>query len=179
MARVPSPGFDSSDFRDAFGRFVTGVSVVTSFGSDGPSGLTANAVSSLSLDPPLMIVCFDRSARTLAAVEHSRRFGVHFLARDQEEIAARFASKQPEAEKFAGVRWSERSGVPRLEGTLGGFACELADLLPGGDHVIGVARIVDLWASEGDPLVFFRGDYWTLSDREPAPPEVDEALEGT
>lgn len=177
MARVPSPGFDSSDFRDACGRFVTGVCVVTSFGPDGPSGLTANAVSSLSLDPPLMIVCFDRSSRTLAAVEHSRRFGVHFLARAQEEIAARFASKQPEPKKFTGLSWSERSGVPRLEGTLGGFACELAELLPGGDHLIGVGRVLDLWTSEGDPLVFFQGDYWTLSGREPAPPEVDEALE--
>ena len=168
---------DAAAFRDVFGRFVTGVCVVTSFGADGPSGMTANAVSSLSLDPPLMIVCFDRTSRTLAAVEHSRRFGVHFLARSQEEIAARFASKQPEQEKFAGVRWSERSGVPMIEGCVGGLACDLDRLLPGGDHLIGVGEVVDLWSSEGDPLVFFRGDYWTLSDREPAPPEVDRALD--
>jgi 3-hydroxy-9,10-secoandrosta-1,3,5(10)-triene-9,17-dione monooxygenase reductase component len=175
---VPPSNFDSSDFRETFGRFVTGVCVVTSFGPDGPSGLTANAVASLSLDPPLMIVCFDRSARTLSAVEHSRRFGVHFLARAQEELAARFASKRPEPEKFAGLDSAERSGVPLLEKTLGGFACELAELLPGGDHVIAVGKIVDLWASEGDPLVFFRGEYWTLGEHAPAPPEVDEALEG-
>jgi flavin reductase (DIM6/NTAB) family NADH-FMN oxidoreductase RutF len=166
-----------ADYRDVFGRFVTGVSVVTSFGPEGPSGMTANAVSSLSLDPPLMIVCFDREARTLGAVEHSQRFGVHFLGRSQREIAARFASKQPEHEKFTGVSWSERSGVPMLEDCVAGFACKLDRLLPGGDHLIGVGEIVDLWRSEDDPLVFFRGDYWALTERVPAPPEVDEALE--
>lgn len=125
-----------------------------------------------------MIVCFDRSSRTLAAVEHSRKFGVHFLARSQEQTAARFASKQPEDEKFAGVSWSERSGVPVLDGCVGGLACDLDELLPGGDHLIGVGAVVDIWSSGGEPLVFFRGDYWALTGREPAPPEVDEALEG-
>jgi len=171
------PGIDQAAYRDTLGRFVTGVCAVTSFGPAGPSGLTANAVTSLSLDPPLVIVCFDRAARTLSAVEHSRRFGVHFLARSQEGIAARFASKQPEEEKFSGLRWSERSGVPMLEDCLGGLACEVDSLLPGGDHLIGVCKVVDLWSTEGEPLVFFRGDYWALSGREPAPPEVDEALE--
>jgi flavin reductase (DIM6/NTAB) family NADH-FMN oxidoreductase RutF len=171
-------GVDPSSIRHALGRFVTGVCVVTSFGTDGPSGLTANAVSSLSLDPPLLLVCFDRTARTLAAVEHSRKFGVHFLARSQEEMAARFASKRPESEKFDRVTWTERSGVPVIEGSLGGAVCELNSVLPGGDHVIGIGAVVDLWSSEGEPLVFYRGGYWALSDREPAPPEVDEALEG-
>jgi flavin reductase (DIM6/NTAB) family NADH-FMN oxidoreductase RutF len=176
-AAVPG-AVDPSSFRDALGRFVTGVCVVTSFGEEGPSGLTANAVSSLSLGPPLLLVCFDRSARTLAAVEHSRKFGVHFLARSQEEMAACFASKRPEPEKFEGIGWSERSGVPVIEGTLGGAVCELGDLVPGGDHVIGIGEVIDLWSSEGEPLVYYRGDYWSLSEREPAPPEVDEALEG-
>jgi flavin reductase (DIM6/NTAB) family NADH-FMN oxidoreductase RutF len=169
-------GIDPAVFRDSFGRFVTGVCVVTSFGPEGPSGMTANAVASLSLDPPLMIVCFDREARTLGAVEHSRRFGVHILARSQEEIAARFASKQPESEKFAAVRWSERSGVPMLADCAAGLACSLDRLLPGGDHLIAVGEVVDLWNLDAEPLVFFRGDYWGLSGREPAPPEVDEAL---
>jgi flavin reductase (DIM6/NTAB) family NADH-FMN oxidoreductase RutF len=169
---------DTGDFRAVWGRFVTGVGIITSFGQDGPSGMTANAVSSLSLEPPLMIVCFERSARTLAAVRHSRRFGVHFLGHWQEELAARFASKRPEAEKFAEVPWSERSGVPLLEGCLAGLACELRELVDGGDHLIGIGEVVDLWSSDGgEPLVFFRGDYWSLSESEPAPPDVDAALE--
>jgi flavin reductase (DIM6/NTAB) family NADH-FMN oxidoreductase RutF len=169
---------DTTAFRDVCGRFVTGVGVITSFGQDGPSGMTANAVSSLSLEPPLMIVCFDRSARTLGAVRHSRKFGVHFLAHSQEELAARFASKLPEAEKFADVPWSDRSGVPLLEGCLAGLACELRELVGGGDHLIGIGEVVDLWSSaDGEPLVFFRGDYWSLAESEPAPPDVDAALE--
>jgi flavin reductase (DIM6/NTAB) family NADH-FMN oxidoreductase RutF len=171
-------GIDPIEFREVCGRFATGVCVITSFGEEGPSGLTANAVSSLSLRPPLMIVCFDRSARTLAAVEHSRAFAIHFLAHDQEETAARFASKDPEDQKFEGRRWSARAGVPVLDGCLAVLACRLTELLPGGDHLIGVGEVTNLWREEGEPLVFFRGDYWTLGGREPAPPAVDEALEG-
>ena len=169
---------DAAEFRAACGHFATGVCVVTSLGADGPSGMTANAVSSLSLDPPLMIVCFALTSRTLAAVEQSRRFGVQFLSHDQEDVAARFASKLPEAEKFDGVGWSERAGVPSIDGSLAWLGCELRELYPGGDHQIGVGEVVDLWEVDGDPLVFFRGDYWSLADREDAPPEVDRALEG-
>jgi flavin reductase (DIM6/NTAB) family NADH-FMN oxidoreductase RutF len=151
--------------------------VVTSFGQDGPSGLTANAVASLSLAPPLILVCFDLESRTLPAVRHSGRFAVQFLAHDQEELAARFASKLPEREKFHEVAWDDRAGIPALNGTLGGLACELRDLLPGGDHLIATGEAVDAWTGQGEPLVFYRGDYWSLTDREPAPTEVDEALE--
>jgi flavin reductase (DIM6/NTAB) family NADH-FMN oxidoreductase RutF len=178
MPSMPGAGIDPIEFREVCGRFATGVCVITSFGADGPSGLTANAVSSLSLQPPLMIVCFDRSARTLAAVEHSQAFAIHFLAHDQEETAARFASKDPEELKFEGSPWSSRSNVPVLEDCLAVLACRLTQLLPGGDHLIGVGEVTDLWISEGEPLVFFRGNYWTLGGREPAPPAVDEALEG-
>ena len=169
---------DLSAFRDACSRFGTGVSVITSSGPEGPSGMTANAVTSLSLEPPLMIVCFALTARTLVAVQHSGRFGIHFLAHDQDDLAARFASKLPELEKFEGLAWEERDGVPALEGCLAGLACEVRELLPGGDHVVGIGEVTSLWRREGRPLLFYRGDYWSLSERADAPPEVDEALEG-
>lgn len=152
--------------------------MITSSGPEGPSGMTANAVASLSLDPPLIIVCFDRASRTLAAVEHSRRFGVNFLSHEQEELAAVFASKRPEAEKFEGVEWDERSRVPAPAGCVGGIACELRELVPGGDHLIGVGGAIDVWTGPGEPLVFFGGGYWSLREPETAPPEVDKALEG-
>ena len=176
-AGMDGDGVDPTAFREACGRFATGVCVITSFGPSGPSGLTANAVATLSLRPPLMVVCFDLEARTLAAERHSRRFAVHFLAHDQERIAARFASKQPEERKFEVVQWRERSGAPAIEGCLGGTVCQLRELVPGGDHLIGVGEVSDLWSREGEPLLFYRGDYWALTGREPAPPEVDEALE--
>jgi 3-hydroxy-9,10-secoandrosta-1,3,5(10)-triene-9,17-dione monooxygenase reductase component len=103
---------------------------------------------------------------------------VHFLSHAQEDVAARFASKMPEGEKFEGLRWAEREGVPVLEGCLAWMACEVRDLLPGGDHLIGIGEVTALWRSEGEPLVFYRGAYWSLASREPVPPEVDEALEG-
>lgn len=173
-----APAIDPVEFRDACGRFATGVCVVTSLGPEGPSGMTANAVTSLSLDPPLMIVCFARTARTLNAVRESGRFGVQFLAAGQDELAARFASKLPEREKFDGVAWQERVGVPSLAGCLGWLGCELRDMHDGGDHLIGVGQVVDLWHVRGEPLLFFEGDYWGLVPRGHAPPEVDEALEG-
>lgn len=169
---------DPSAFRNACSRFATGVCVVTSSGAEGPSGMTANAVSSLSLEPPLMIVCFAHTARTLAAVRHSGRFGVHFLSHQQEDVAARFASKMPEAEKFAGLDWEERDGVPAVGGCLATLACQVQELLPGGDHLVGIGEVTSLWREEGEPLVFYRGAYWSLSEREDAPPEVDQALEG-
>jgi flavin reductase (DIM6/NTAB) family NADH-FMN oxidoreductase RutF len=177
-AMPPQAEIDARAFREVCSRFVTGVAVVTSFGPDGPSGMTANAVTSLSLAPPLMIVCFDRTARTLAAVEHSRRLAIQFLAHDQEAAAGRFASKLPEAEKFEALDWSDHDGVPAIDGSVAGMACELRELVAGGDHLIALAEVVDLWRADGDPLVFFEGDYWKLTEREPAPPEVDEALEG-
>jgi 3-hydroxy-9,10-secoandrosta-1,3,5(10)-triene-9,17-dione monooxygenase reductase component len=140
--------------------------------------MTANAVASLSLDPPMVVACFDRSSRTLAAVEHSRRFGINVLAHHQENVAALFASKLPETEKFAAVAWDERSRVPALSGCVSGIACEVRELSPGGDHLIGVGEVIDVWLGQGDPLVFFGGDYWRLGDRELAPAEVDRALEG-
>jgi 3-hydroxy-9,10-secoandrosta-1,3,5(10)-triene-9,17-dione monooxygenase reductase component len=178
MRHMPEARVAPLDFRDACSHFATGVCVVTSLGQEGPAGMTANAVSSLSLEPPLMLVCFDRTARTLMAVQASGRFAIHFLAHDQEELAARFASKLPEAEKFAGARWSEEDGTPVLDGCLAGMRCTLAELLPGGDHVIGVGAVNRVWRGGGEPLVFYRGDYWSLGEREPAPAEVDEALEG-
>jgi len=140
--------------------------------------MTANAVASLSLDPPLFIVCFDLGSRTLAAVEASKRFGVSFLAHDQEEMAAVFASKRPETEKFETIEWSERARTPAPDGCIGGVACELRELIPGGDHLVGIGDVVDVWSNPGEPLVFQAGSYWRLTGAEEAPPEVDQALEG-
>src|SRR5918994_6801436 len=104
---MPGDGPSPEGFRDALGAYATGVTVVTAIGDAGPSGATANAVTSLSLDPPMMLACLDRSSRTLASVRAAGRFGINVLAADQEPLARRFASKQPEAEKWEGVDWAE------------------------------------------------------------------------
>jgi 3-hydroxy-9,10-secoandrosta-1,3,5(10)-triene-9,17-dione monooxygenase reductase component len=138
------------------------VAIVTCHGDDGPAGLTTNAVTSLSLDPLLLLVCFDNGSRTLAMVRDSRRFAVNVLRAGQEDLAAMFASKRLPAEKFEAVTHTVSHGVPVLDDALAWVACDLVELLPGGDHTIGIGAVLDGGASEGEPLVFFRGAYAAL-----------------
>jgi 3-hydroxy-9,10-secoandrosta-1,3,5(10)-triene-9,17-dione monooxygenase reductase component len=140
----------------------TGVTVVSASGPDGPAGATANAVASLSIEPMLMLACLDRGSRTLLAVQAANRFGVSVLHAGQEEIARSFATKAPVADKWDGIEWSERDGIPAIADALVWVACELRDVIAGGDHVIVTGEVGALEAGEGDPLVFHRGDYRPL-----------------
>jgi flavin reductase (DIM6/NTAB) family NADH-FMN oxidoreductase RutF len=143
-------------------RFPTAVTVVTAIGPNGPAGATANAVASLSLDPPMMLAALDLGSRTLVAVEHSRKFGINVLGADQAEIARRFSTKDPHPEKWDGVGWAERAGTPRIEGSVIWVACELRDVHAGGDHVVVTGLVADLKAGEGEPLLFLDGEYRPL-----------------
>lgn len=150
-------------FREVMGRFATGVTVVTAAGPRGPVGMTANAVASLSLDPLLLLVCFDNRARTLPVVRETRHFGVNVLGSGQEALARAFASKMPEAEKFAGVPHDLRDGIPLIRGSHAWVGCRLERLVPGGDHVIGIAAVTAAEAGDGEPLVWYRGAYGGFS----------------
>lgn len=160
MDRTP----DTASYRSAISHFATGVTVVTSSGEEGPSGLTANALCSLSLEPLLMLVCLDHGSRTLRAVRQSSRLAVNVLGRHQQGLAAGFASKAPEAEKFQDVAHREVDGVPVLDGVVAWLTGEVLDVVPGGDHVIGVAEVSSVGAPGGEPLVYFRGGYHVLGD---------------
>jgi len=147
-------------FREVMGHFATGVTVVTASGPEGPVGMTANAVASLSLDPLLALVCFANGARTLKVVRQTKRFGVNVLASGQEDLARLFASKAPEAEKFAGVQHAVHDGIPVIEGTLAWVGCTLERLVPGGDHTIGIGAVTAAErATEAPPLIWYRGEY--------------------
>jgi flavin reductase (DIM6/NTAB) family NADH-FMN oxidoreductase RutF len=150
------------EFRAALTSYATGVTVVTAVGPGGPSGATANAVTSLSLDPPMMLACLDRGSRTLTSVRAQGRFGVNALAAGQAGLAHRFSAKDPEPEKWDSVEWSERQGLPRLDGALVWVACELRDLIDGGDHLILTGNVIEAEARDGQPLLFHRGDYRDL-----------------
>jgi flavin reductase (DIM6/NTAB) family NADH-FMN oxidoreductase RutF len=150
------------EFRAALSSYATGVTVVTAVGPGGPSGATANAVTSLSLDPPMMLACLDRGSRTLTSVRAQGRFGVNALAAGQAGLARRFSAKDPEAEKWDSVEWSVRQGLPRLDGALVWLACELRDLIDGGDHLILTGNVIEAEAGDGQPLLFHRGDYRDL-----------------
>jgi 3-hydroxy-9,10-secoandrosta-1,3,5(10)-triene-9,17-dione monooxygenase reductase component len=153
---------DATEYRDLIGHFPTGVAIVTCHGDEGPTGLTTNAITSLSLDPLLVLVCFDNASRTLPAVRSAKRFAINVLRAGQEDLAAVFASKRVAREKFESVTHTVAHGVPVLDDALAWVACELVELLPGGDHTIGIGSVIDGGASDGDPLVFFRGRYVSI-----------------
>jgi len=157
---MPAP--DPNRFRAAMGMLPTGVTVVSAAGPEGPAGATANAVCSLSIEPRLMLACLDRGSRTLLAVQAANRFGISVLHAGQEEIARSFATKAPVADKWTGVEWSERDGVPAVDGALVFVACDLRDVIAGGDHVIVTGEVTGLETGEGDPLVFHGGEYRPL-----------------
>jgi flavin reductase (DIM6/NTAB) family NADH-FMN oxidoreductase RutF len=146
-------------FRAVMGHFTTGVTVVTANAAAGPVGMTATAVCSLSLDPLLLLVCFANDARTLPLVTETKRFGVNVLAAGQADLARLFASKLPEVEKFAGVQHSVHDGIPVIDGALAWVGCTLQELIPGGDHTIGIGAVTAAEAAKGEPLVWYRGEY--------------------
>lgn len=151
-------------YRDTIGHFATGVTVVTTTGPDGPAGMTTNAVTSLSLRPRLLLVCFEEHSRTLKAVRASERFAVNILRHDDAALAAVFATKRIGREKFERVTHTEAHGVPVLDSALAWIACSLRELHPGGDHLIGIGEVIGVGVGEEDgPLVFHRGRYTTLT----------------
>jgi len=155
----------AADFRHAIGHFATGVTIVTSVGFDGePVGTTANALSSLSLDPPLILVCFDRSSQTLEALLAHGAFAVNVLGARQQHLSANFARRGLNA-AWDGVRHRRgRTGSPRLEDVIASLECTVEHRLDGGDHEIVVGRVREVETSGDDaaPLVYWRGGYTSL-----------------
>jgi 3-hydroxy-9,10-secoandrosta-1,3,5(10)-triene-9,17-dione monooxygenase reductase component len=153
-------------YRAVIGHFATGVSVITSQHLQSPGGMTANAVCSLSLEPLLLLVCFENAARTLPIVRDAGRFAVNVLASDQRELSRVFASKRAEHEKFVGVAYDQRHGVPLLSGALAWLVCDLQNLLPKADHTIAIGEVSNMAYAEGrDPLIWYGGDYRSLASR--------------
>jgi flavin reductase (DIM6/NTAB) family NADH-FMN oxidoreductase RutF len=159
MSASPDPEL----FREVFGRFATGVAVITSAGQGRTGGMTANALCSLSLDPLLALVCFENRARTLPMVREAGRFAVNVLSAGQEELAGVFASKLPESEKLESVPHRLEYGMPVIDGSLAWAVCDLRELMPGGDHTIAIGEVIALGLGEGAPLLWFEGRYHALS----------------
>jgi len=155
---------DSQHLRNVFGHFATGVTVITTQDKSGaPSGLTANAFTSLSLDPPLVLICVDKKAQCYSCFEESKLFAVNFLGEEQEKIARRFATKG--AEKFSGITWHRgNNGLPLLDGAIGYIECKIVQGHDGGDHTIYVGEVLGASASGERPLLFFKGRYRRLPE---------------
>ena len=160
-----------ADFREAMSCFATGVTIITlDLGGGvhgavhgGVHGMTANAFASVSLDPPLVLVCVDRQASTHAHLHAKKRFGVNVLSEDQRAISEHYARADrtdADAETVAGARFERtRHGTPVLHGSLAYLECRLRSAQEAGDHTIFIAEVEDIVVREGDPLVFYRGKY--------------------
>jgi flavin reductase (DIM6/NTAB) family NADH-FMN oxidoreductase RutF len=155
---------DRTELRRVMGHFATGVSVITTRDVDGkPYGLTANALCSVSLAPPLLLVCIDKRAESHPAFERSRLFAVNILGLEHEDLSRRFAVSG--GEKFVDVAHRTGiTGVPVLEGVLAIVECRVVAAHDAGDHTIYVGEVEHLEASDGHPLLFFHGKYRRLAD---------------
>lgn len=153
---------DAEELRRLMSRWTTGVAIVTSRDDRGPRGATTNSLTSLSLDPALVLVALDRGSNTLDAVRSSGRFCINVLAEGQEELARRFATKASGEEKLAGVEHDPVGGMPVLRGVLAWLVCELDRELDGGDHAILVGRPLESGGDEARPLLFFGGRFQAL-----------------
>ena len=156
-------GVTPAEFRKALGCFGTGVTIITLDDGGAVHGMTANAFTSVSLDPMLVLVCVDRRARTHAHLHSRKRFGVNVLTEGQQAISQYYANPAREhdkAEKEAGARFDRTPhGTPVLHDALAYLECRLHTAQDAGDHTIFIAEVEDVVVREGDPLLFFRGKY--------------------
>jgi len=155
---------DRDRYRSVIGHFATGVAVITGTGSEGAVGMTTNALTSLSLEPLLLLVCFDNGARTLPVVRGAGRFAVNVLRAHHGELSGVFASKLAPERKFDAVDYGLEHGAPVLRDALAWLVCDLQETLPGGDHTIAIGAVQAMGHGDGgDPLVWYRGAYTTVA----------------
>jgi 3-hydroxy-9,10-secoandrosta-1,3,5(10)-triene-9,17-dione monooxygenase reductase component len=149
-------------FRDVLGHLPTGVTVMAALAPHGPVGMAANSVTSVSLHPPLVLVCPAQASTTWPRIREAGRFCLNVMAREQADLARRFSTLG--LDRFEDVPWRARPSGPGLEGALAWIECTIRDEYDAGDHTVVIATVDGLEASgEGEPLVFFRGRYGTFS----------------
>jgi flavin reductase (DIM6/NTAB) family NADH-FMN oxidoreductase RutF len=152
-----------TDFRKAMGCFATGVTIITLDLDGEVHGMTANAFTSVSLDPPLVLVCVDASTRTHSYMHARKRFGINVLCETHRRISDYYARRErihERAEVEAGARFDRTPhGTPMLHGSLAYLECRLHSAQDAGDHTIFIAEVEDVVVRDGDPLMFFRGKY--------------------
>lgn len=151
-------------FKHALRRWPSGVTVVTARAGDRIHGMTVSAFSSVSLDPPLVLVCADKASHTHPLIAEARAFAAHILAQGQEGLSHRFASKADEWRRFEGIDWKPGvTGSPILPGALAVLDCRVVAAHDAGDHVIYVGEVESVTLSEAEPLLWYGGRYRSLS----------------
>jgi flavin reductase (DIM6/NTAB) family NADH-FMN oxidoreductase RutF len=151
-------------FREACSRLARGVTIVTARAGERIHGMTVSAFCEVSLDPPLVLVCADRSSNTNPVIAEGGVFAVNVLAREQEALSDRFASKRDEFRRFEGVAWeSGTTGAPLIAGSLAAFDCRVVAAHDAGDHVIYVGSVEEARCADAEPLLHYRRAYRGLA----------------
>jgi flavin reductase (DIM6/NTAB) family NADH-FMN oxidoreductase RutF len=160
-----SDGVDSASFRRAISAFASGVTVVTTLRDGSPVGMTASAVSSLSLDPVLLLVCINTRLTTHHAIAETKRFVINVLGEGQEGLALHFARKA--GDKFAGIGLRDQHDLPVLADAIAYFVCDLHEQFPGGDHSIFTGLVRDCGVENWRrPLVYFQSSFGSIRDHD-------------
>jgi flavin reductase (DIM6/NTAB) family NADH-FMN oxidoreductase RutF len=154
---------DKQEFRRVLGAFAAGVTVVTTVDDEGkPYGLTATAFTSVSLQPPLVLVCVDKRSESHPHFHTSQIFAVNFLALGQEDLSRRFAVSG--GDKFGDITFRRGpTGAPVLPDALGHVECRIVDIFEAGDHTVFIGQVESADAIDGEPLLYFRGGYRQLA----------------
>ncbi len=160
---MPTSSLSSSKFRKALGHFATGVTVVTVEHEPGKiHGMTANSFCSVSLHPMLILICVDHGAKMHALLQKKKQFGVSILKQNQQAISEYFAKRvhSAEAEQRLGIHYRRRpGGAPTLDGTLLRMRCKVIAAHLAGDHTVFIGKVEDVEIEEGEPLLFYQGEY--------------------
>lgn len=154
------------EFRKVMSQFVSGVTVVTTVDNTGKMwGATVSAFSSLSMDPPLCLVCLDHRSESLSVLRESKRFAVNFLNAQQADVSNQFA--RPSDDKFKDIAWTlgSETGCPLLSDALAGMECDVHEMITGGDHDIIIGRLRSTYILSQDPLLYWNGNYGTIASR--------------
>jgi flavin reductase (DIM6/NTAB) family NADH-FMN oxidoreductase RutF len=177
MTAAPPAAFSPRDYRNTIGHFATGVTIVTVQHGPNLHAMTANAVTSLSLDPALLILCVSRTAKMAAQLETGRLFCLNILREEQQALSSYFAGQRSagEAPDFDFEPWA---GTPRLSGCAAALACRVEEQMPGGDHWIVLGRVlaVHLGIEPRRPLLFYAGSYRQLAPQAAPAPELDDEV---
>ena len=158
------PPFDATRYREVLGHLPTGVTVITANAADGPVAMSANSVTSVSLEPPLILFCPAKSSTTWPAIRDSGRFCVNIFGAHHEAASRRFSARG--VDRFAGVAWHPRPSGPALDDAVAWIECTIDAIHEAGDHLIVVGAVDELGTREGAnaPLVFFRGRYGSFAE---------------
>ena len=160
--KAPSPGIDKAQFCRTCAKFPTGVTIVTVLDAGGsPHGMTASSFTSVSLDPPLVLVCVDHRAKVLEHLRQSEHLAINVLSEGQHELSAHFARRGQN--RFDGVEWyAGHEGVPLIPGVLASLECRMHRLVDAGDHAILIAEVLNVSHRDGQPLVYYGSGYHKL-----------------